>query len=69
MTPCRVPVFMMGAPTVMLEKLPQGEEAIAALHSLEAYMGRKVDAVMCVEAGGLNSTIPVCRRPQPQVFL
>lgn len=53
-----VPVFMMGAPTVMLEKLPQGEEAIAALHSLEAYMGRKVDAVMCVEAGGLNSTIP-----------
>ncbi|MCB1349308.1 MAG: DUF917 domain-containing protein [Maritimibacter sp.] len=54
-----VPVAMMGAPTVMLEKLPRGDEAEAALRSLEAVMGRKADAIFCIEAGGLNSTIPI----------
>ncbi len=54
-----VPVAMMGAPTVMLEKLPQGDEANAALQSLEAVLGRKADAIFCIEAGGLNSTIPI----------
>ena len=42
-----VPVAMMGAPTVMLEKLPRGDEAVAALRSLEAVMGRKADAIFC----------------------
>lgn len=54
-----IPVAMMGAPTVMLEKLPRGDEANAALKSLEEYLGKKADAVFCIEAGGLNSTIPV----------
>lgn len=54
-----VPVAMMGAPTVMLEKLPRGDEANAALRSLEAILGRKADAIFCIEAGGLNSTIPI----------
>ena len=54
-----VPVAMMGAPTVMLEKLPRGDEAISALRSLEAVLGRKADAIFCIEAGGLNSTIPI----------
>ncbi|MGV0819389.1 DUF917 domain-containing protein [Martelella sp. AMO21009] len=53
-----VPVFMMGAPTVMLEKLPSGAEIMAALDQLETYLGKKATALMCVEAGGLNSTIP-----------
>lgn len=53
-----VPVCMMGAPTVMLEKLPNGEEAISALQALEAYLGKKADYLICIEAGGLNSTIP-----------
>ncbi|BBU57238.1 hypothetical protein KU6B_35030 [Mameliella alba] len=53
-----VPVCMMGAPTVMVEKLPNGEEAAAALSALEAYLGTKVDYLICIEAGGLNSTIP-----------
>lgn len=53
-----VPVCMMGAPTVMLEKLPNGEEASAALRALEAFLGRKADYLICIEAGGLNSTIP-----------
>ncbi|QDY70548.1 DUF917 domain-containing protein [Qingshengfaniella alkalisoli] len=53
-----VPVCMMGAPTVMLEKLPNGHEALGALAALEAYLGRKADYLICIEAGGLNSTIP-----------
>ena len=54
-----VPVAMMGAPTVMVEKLPRGDEAMAALRSLEAVVGRKATAIFCIEAGGLNSTIPI----------
>ncbi len=53
-----VPVFMMGAPTVMLEKLPSGDEILKALAELERFLGRKAGALICVEAGGLNSTIP-----------
>ncbi len=53
-----VPVCMMGAPTVMVEKLPSGDEAGRALEQLEAFLGRKADALICIEAGGLNSTIP-----------
>lgn len=54
-----VPVAMMGAPTVMLEKLPRGDEAFSALRALEAVLGRKADVIFCIEAGGLNSTIPI----------
>jgi len=54
-----VPVAMMGAPTVMLEKLPQGDEANAALATLQMLIGKKARAVFCIEAGGLNSTIPI----------
>ncbi|MEM1430023.1 MAG: DUF917 domain-containing protein [Pseudomonadota bacterium] len=54
-----IPVCMMGAPTVMLEKLPRGDEALAALRALEGVLGRKADAIFCIEAGGLNSTIPI----------
>ena len=54
-----VPVAMMGAPTVMLEKLPRGDEANAALRSLEAVLGHEATAIFCIEAGGLNSTIPI----------
>jgi DUF917 family protein len=53
-----VPVAMMGAPTVMVEKLPRGDEAIEALRQLERFLGKKADALICAEAGGLNSTIP-----------
>lgn len=54
-----VPVGIMGAPTVILEKLPSGAEAVGALRALENYLGRPVRAVMSLEAGGLNSTVPI----------
>lgn len=53
-----VPVCMMGAPTVMAEKLPQGDELMRAFRALETLLGRKIDAVHCGEAGGINSTTP-----------
>jgi len=53
-----VPVCMMGAPTVMTEKLPQGDELMNAFRQLEQLLGRRIDAVLCGEAGGINSTTP-----------
>ncbi len=54
-----IPTFMMGAPTVLLEKIPSGEEAIRALAAVEEQLGRKAGATMPVEVGGINSTIPL----------
>lgn len=49
---------MIGAPTVMVEKIPRGDEIIRAVKALEAHLGRKVTAIMSIEAGGVNSTVP-----------
>jgi hypothetical protein len=54
-----IPTAMMGAPTVMLEKLPRGDEGVVALRTLEAIFGRKADATMPIECGGINSTMPL----------
>jgi DUF917 family protein len=53
-----VPTGMMGAPTVMVEKVPRGTEIVTAFRKLESYLGRPVRATMSCEAGGLNSTTP-----------
>jgi DUF917 family protein len=53
-----IPTAMMGAPTVLIEKIPRGDEALASLRLLENFLGRKADATMPLEAGGANSTIP-----------
>jgi uncharacterized protein len=53
-----VPSAMMGAPTVIVEKLPSGEEAVAAFEALQAHLGRTITHTMPIEAGGLNSTVP-----------
>ena len=49
---------MMGAPTVMLEKFPRGDEIVTAYTKLGEFMGKPIAAVMCAECGGLNSTTP-----------
>jgi uncharacterized protein len=54
-----VPAAMMGAPTVMVEKIPNGREIVAAFKALADYLGRPITAVMSIEAGGLNSIMPV----------
>ncbi len=53
-----VPACMMGAPTVMTEKLPEGRELMRAFEQLQKLMGRPIDAVLCGEAGGVNSCVP-----------
>ncbi|MDB2265332.1 DUF917 domain-containing protein [Halorubrum ezzemoulense] len=54
-----VPSAMLGAPTVMVEKLPRGSESTDAFEALETYMGQEAYATMSIEAGGLNSTVPI----------
>lgn len=53
-----VPVAMMGAPTVMIEKLPSGQEIASALTALGEVLGRTPTHISCIEAGGVNSMIP-----------
>lgn len=50
---------MMGAPTVMVEKIPKGDEAVRALRALERHLGRRADATIPMECGGINSMIPL----------
>lgn len=54
-----VPTAMMGAPTVLVEKIPSGEEAVHSLRELERYLGKSAYATMPIEVGGINSTIPL----------
>ncbi len=53
-----IPTAMMGAPTVLVERIPRGTETLDSLRDLEKHFGRKADATMPIEAGGINSTIP-----------
>ena len=50
---------MMGAPTVFVEKVPSGEEAVTAFLALQEFLGEQAYATYSIEAGGLNSTIPI----------
>lgn len=54
-----VPFGMMGAPTVIVEKIPNGGEMVAALRTTEQYLGEAAQAVMCAEIGGLNALVPL----------
>jgi DUF917 family protein len=53
-----LPTAMMGAPTVMVEKVPEGMEAVRALRAEERRLGRNADATSPIECGGVNSQIP-----------
>lgn len=54
-----VAIAMMGAPTVMVEKMPGGNECIEAFNALQSYLGKPIKYVYSIEAGGINSTIPI----------
>lgn len=54
-----VPTAQMGAPTVMVEKIPAGTEPTLSLRILEEHVGRTADATMPIECGGINSMIPL----------
>lgn len=50
---------VMGAPTVLVEKLPGGGEQVAAFEALQRHLGAEFTHVICAEVGGLNSTLPI----------
>lgn len=54
-----IPTAMMGAPTVLVEKIPAGTEIIGSLQTLESHLGRKAYATMPIECGGINSMMPL----------
>jgi len=54
-----IPTAMMGAPTCIVEKLPEGNELIASFKRLEAHLGKTAYATMPIEAGGMNSMMPL----------
>ena len=49
----------IGAPTVSIEKLPEGREMLRALRLLEAHIGRAFDAIAIAEIGGANAMQPL----------
>ena len=54
-----VPFAMMGAPTVLCEKIIGGDEYKALFDIVESHEGKKIFATMPMEAGGLNSMFPI----------
>ena len=53
-----LPIANMGAPTVLVEKLPNAKSAVKALRKMEELMGKKATALIAAEAGGINGTLP-----------
>lgn len=49
----------IGAPTVSVEKLPEGREMLRALRLLEEHIDCRFDAVAIAEIGGANSMQPL----------
>ena len=50
---------IIGAPTVILEKIPAGTEFIAGLKALATYLGQEPVALMPIEVGGMNTLVPL----------
>jgi len=54
-----VPISMIGAPTVSIEKFLSYSQIDLAIEGIESYFGKKVAAVFPIEIGGSNSMIPI----------
>ncbi len=54
-----VPIAMMGAPTVLAEKANGGTEYKALYDVVSTACGRRLQAFMPLEAGGVNSMLPI----------
>ena len=54
-----ISVACMGAPTVFVEKLPNAATAIDGLRKIEKELGREFNAIVPLEAGGVNATLPL----------
>ena len=54
-----MPCGMIGAPTVVIEKIENGDEGGRLREHLEYVTGRRVVALMAAEIGGSNGLIPI----------
>jgi len=50
---------VIGAPTVIIEKVPAGTEFTGCVNALAAYLGKEPVALMPIEVGGMNTLIPL----------
>ena len=54
-----VPIAMMGAPTVLCEKAIGGGEYKTLYDTVSTFYGKPIYAFMPIEAGGVNSMLPI----------
>lgn len=54
-----VPIAMMGAPTVLAEKAIGGTEYQSLCDMVSQFFGQEIYALMPIEAGGVNSMLPI----------
>lgn len=54
-----VPIAMMGAPTILGEKGIGGEEYQRLFDMVSRFFGKKIFAFLPIEAGGVNSMLPI----------
>ncbi len=54
-----LPTAMMGTPTVLVEKIPSGTEVLDAFRMVEQRLQCQAFATLSIEAGGVNSMIPM----------
>ena len=54
-----VPIAMMGAPTVLCEKAVGGSEYKTLYDTVSGFFGKPIYAFMPMEAGGVNSMLPI----------
>lgn len=54
-----LPIGMIGAPTVIVEKIPNGNEGDVIRRHYEGLLGRRVAALMPAELGGINGVLPL----------
>ena len=54
-----VPIAMMGAPTVLSEKAIGGNEYKTLYDMVSQFFGKQIYAFMPIEAGGVNSMLPI----------
>lgn len=50
---------VIGAPTVIVEKVPAGTEFVTGVRALASYLGKDPVALMPIEVGGMNTLIPL----------
>jgi hypothetical protein len=50
---------VIGAPTVILEKIPSGVEFKSSVRAMAQYLGQEPVALMPIEVGGMNTLVPL----------